>query len=189
VLHEGTSVAIVLRGAKGAGKSTVARLVASRLHWPLVVTGDVVRRWSLASFGVADGASVRRVAESARGGPHGVMGAVLRTVWPDEIWPAHIVIDSVREPADTISLRRLGYAVVLVTLVAPFEARLSRVLERGRSDDSLSSAGLHAHDEWERNLETSELPCDVSIEVTPDEIGITVSRILSRLRLEGIGDA
>jgi dephospho-CoA kinase len=187
-LRKSAHVVIALRGAKGAGKSAVARALAERLRWPLVVTGDIVRQWALRSEGVSDAKSVRHAAEHAREGRHGVMGAVLHTIWPQRALPNRLVIDSVREPADHYNLHALGYTIILVSVVASFETRLARMIGRGRSDDMLTRDGLRTHDEWEKQLGFADLHGDLEIEIDSADLDIAVSDVISQLHTWGINN-
>lgn len=181
-------VAVALRGAKGAGKSAIARALSERLGWPLIVAGDVVRGWAQAASGSADAETVRRVADEARQTSHGVMGKVLLTIWPDNRLPLKLVIDSVRETADVICLRQMGYTVVILTVSASFETRLERINKRSRSDDLFSKDWLLAHDQWEQGLGTSFAQGDFNIDVKSGEIENLVPVILCELRRAGLVD-
>lgn len=182
-------VVIALRGLKGAGKSDLARALATRLGWPVVAIGDVVRQWAVAANGFADAESVRRAADDARQTANGVMGKVLQTVWPQSAPPTRIVIDSVREVADVVSLRKIGYFIVVVTVFAPFETRLARITERARSDDRLSPSDLRAHDRWDRELSRGGTRGDFNIRVKSDRMDRLVLKVLKQLEQAGVIDA
>lgn len=182
-------LAVALRGLKGSGKSAVARALAASLDWPLIVTGDVVRQWAVAANSIADPETVRRVAEKARKTPHGVMGQILRTVWPNTGFPTNLIVDCVREADDVTSLQAVGYSVVLVTVSAPFETRLRRMLKRSRSDDIPSRNALRVQDRWERQLGRGGVRGDGAINLRSDRLDRLVRRVLRRLRHSGAIDA
>src|SRR5579864_9689484 len=51
-VHTGSSTFIVMRGYPGTGKSTIARLLATALHAPLI-DRDIIRRVAVDIFGNA----------------------------------------------------------------------------------------------------------------------------------------
>lgn len=182
-------IAIALSGLKGSGKSYLARALGTALNWPVISTGDVVRRWAAAATGVADAEGVRLVADNARQTELGVMGNVLEAVWPNQAVPNRLIIDSIHESADVTYLRKTGCYVVVLTISASFKTRFRRMHDRHRSDDTSAAKQLRALDRWEYRLGLGKIQGDFNIAVKSAQLDKLLPRVLRQLRPLGIADA
>lgn len=112
---------LLLTGIPGAGKSTVAGILAKRLNRTLVTTHELVLRVDPESLGrgdMADGKAMRRAFVLAM----------------DEHATDELVVDGWPRTIDQAQLLPDDSAVVL--LVCPPHIARDRLLRRGRSDDT-----------------------------------------------------
>ena len=169
-----------LTGGIGAGKSTVAKLLAS--HGAAVVDVDALGREIIAGAGSAVEAVLERFGDHLRGSDGGIDRAGLAAIVfndPDEL----AALNAISHPAINDLLDRrvgaiavagaidvvvldmavlvestLGRATrfpyeVVVTVEAPPDVRMERLIERGMStDDAKARLGSQATDEQRRDV-------------------------------------
>jgi dephospho-CoA kinase len=146
-------VAIAFFGPKGCGKSTAAEVLTGLTNWPVIRTGEFLRRLTRHRTGTSGPEQVRQVADGLRMSGVPVMEYVLSDLGErGGGLPACVIVDSVREDSDIVTLRRHGYQVILVRVMAPEEPRTTRVAKRTRDDDPRNAEEMRKHDRWEQAL-------------------------------------
>ena len=140
---------IVTTGLPGSGKGTFAN-VAKELRIPVFVMGDVVRNEVRKRGLELTPENIRYVAKQLRmeEGPAAVAKRIAERL--REMEECAVLIDGVRSIEEVNLLKEFG-EVVIISIEAPFEARLSRILKRGRADD-VSEEELRKRDELELSL-------------------------------------
>lgn len=127
-------IVIAVTGMPGSGKSTVARVIAEELGYPLIVMGDIVREEVLKRGLEVTPENVERVARELREarGP----GVIAEIVVERALLLGNpgIVVDGVRSLEEVSILARLG-RVYVVAVHSPPNLRFKRMLARGREGD------------------------------------------------------
>lgn len=143
-------IVVAVTGMPGSGKSTVARVIARRLGYPLISMGDIVRE-EVARRGLeVNVQNIERVARELRveRGPGVVAEIVVEKA--RSLNSPGIVVDGVRSLDEIRILSRLG-KVYIVAVHSPPSLRFKRLLERGREGDVVSWEDFRLRDE--ANLE------------------------------------
>ncbi len=137
---------IVTTGLPGSGKGTFAS-VAKELSIPVVVMGDVVRNEVKKRGLEPTPENIRRVALQLREeeGPTAVAKRVVELL--KTLNTCAVLVDGVRSLEEVKVLESYG-KVVVISIEAPFEVRLKRILKRGRADD-VSEEELRKRDQME----------------------------------------
>jgi shikimate kinase len=115
---------LVLVGMMGAGKSTVARMVAARLGWPHTDIDDMVERaaaLSVAEIFATQGEASFRAAESA---------ALVSALSAGEPSVVSVGGGAVLDPANRALMRRTGTVVWLRARPATLARRVGRAVDR-----------------------------------------------------------
>lgn len=143
-------------GMPGSGKGEFAD-VADDLGYPVVRMGDVIREEADRRGVEASDANLGAIATELREA-HGDDVIARRCVDVVEDRGADVVvIDGIRGIDEVATFREaFGDDLVLVAVEAPFETRLDRLDDRGRSDDVASEEALHQRDERERGYGMDE---------------------------------
>lgn len=135
-------------GYPASGKGEFSR-VAKEMGIPVVVMGDVVRR-------ELDNAGLKRtdknMGEMSKCLRQGLgMDALAQLTIPiiEELGSGTVLVDGIRGDSEVETFSRRFGGFRLVGIESPFETRLARLKERGRSDDTLDDEGLRARDERE----------------------------------------
>ncbi|MEM0015009.1 MAG: AAA family ATPase [Zestosphaera sp.] len=123
---------ICITGMPGAGKSEVARRLATRLNAELLNMGDFVRREALRrGLGLSMEGLLRLANELRREmGPDAVAKLVLTQVAGDGLY----VVDGVRNVEEVEAFRSRTETILVAVHASPKE-RFRRLSSRGRSDD------------------------------------------------------
>jgi len=111
-------IVVAVAGMPGSGKSTVARVIAEKLGYPVIVMGDIVRE-EVARRGLAITAeNVERVARELRElrGPGVVAEMVVERA--GSLKAEGVVVDGVRSLEEVRVLSRLG-KVYIVAVHSP----------------------------------------------------------------------
>jgi len=143
-------IVVAVAGMPGSGKSTVARVIAEKLGYPVIVMGDLVRE-EVARRGLAITAeNVERVARELR--ELRGLGVVAEMVVEraGSLKAEGVVVDGVRSLEEVRVLSRLG-KVYIVAVHSPPSLRFKRMKERGREGDIRSLEEFRLRDE--ANLE------------------------------------
>ncbi|ALU11610.1 hypothetical protein EYM_03040 [Ignicoccus islandicus DSM 13165] len=140
---------IVTTGLPGSGKGTFAK-VAEQLKIPVIVMGDIVRSEVVRRGLDLTPENIRRVALQLREEEGSIAVAKRVAEKIRGLESCAVVIDGVRSLDEVEVFRKLG-KVVIISIEAPFEVRLGRVLKRGRVDD-VSEEELRKRDELEISL-------------------------------------
>jgi len=139
---------IGLVGLPASGKGECSS-IAGELGIPVVVMGDIIRAYAkdegLEATDQHLGTIARRLREE-RG-----MAALAELTIPavKEQDAPIVLIDGIRGVAEVHYFRTIFDDFTLIAIDCPFPLRLSRLQERGRSDDTLSEADLRSRDERE----------------------------------------
>jgi adenylate kinase len=136
----GETLRLVLLGPPGSGKGTQAALLAERLGIPAISTGDIVRG------AIAEGSALgRRVERIVSGGDlvdDDAMGQIVRHRLSQDDARGGFLLDGYPRTlpqADTLRavLDELGHSLSAVVFIdVPEDELVSRMLGRGRADDS-----------------------------------------------------
>ena len=132
-----------------SGKSEAAK-VANRHNIPVVVMGDVVRKEAEKRGLDPSDATIGGVADQLRAVEG--MDAVAKRCVPliRELHEDIVVIDGIRGPDEVNLFRReFGDEFMLISIVAPIDIRLERIISRKRSDAISSIESLKVRDERE----------------------------------------
>ena len=140
---------IVTTGLPGSGKGTFAT-VAKELRIPVLVMGDVVRNEVMKRGLELTPENIRYVARQLRieEGPVAVAKRIAERL--REMKECAVLIDGVRSMEEVKLFKEFG-KVVVISIEAPFEIRLNRILKRGRVDD-VNEEELRKRDEMELSL-------------------------------------
>ncbi|MBR1369422.1 hypothetical protein RJ53_07920 [Methanocalculus chunghsingensis] len=139
---------IGLVGLPASGKGECSS-IAGELGIPVVVMGDIIRAYAkdggLEATDQHLGAIARRLREEKG------MAALAELTAPavKEKDAPIVLIDGIRGVAEVHHFREIFDDFILIAIDCPFPLRLSRLQERGRSDDTLSEADLRSRDERE----------------------------------------
>lgn len=123
---------ICITGMPGAGKSEVARKLATRLNAELLNMGDFVRQEAIKRGLDLSMESLLKLANQLRrdAGPDAVAKLVLTKIRGDKLY----VVDGVRN-VEEVEAFRSRTDVILVAVHASPKERFKRLSSRGRSDD------------------------------------------------------
>jgi dephospho-CoA kinase len=120
---------VVLVGLPGAGKTTLARSLASELRAPYLTCGDVVRGWITAQKLPYTPENDKLASQHFARTPGEIARQLSRQI---EAGPGRIaIVDGVRSPAD-LKVLRASFEVKVIALQAPAKLRYQRMLARGR---------------------------------------------------------
>ncbi|MCP1714601.1 dephospho-CoA kinase [Methanocalculus alkaliphilus] len=139
---------IGLVGLPASGKGECSS-IAGELGIPVVIMGDIIRAYAQDEGVEATdqhlGTIARRLREE-RG-----MAALAELTVPavKEHHAPILLIDGIRGVAEVQYFRSKFDDFTLIAIDCPFHLRLSRLQERGRSDDTLSEADLRSRDDRE----------------------------------------
>lgn len=139
---------IGLVGLPASGKGECSS-IARDLDIPVVVMGDIIRKFAmdegLEATDLHLGGIARRLREE-RG-----MAALAELTAPvvEEYSDPVILIDGIRGEAEVKFFREIFDDFTLIAIDCQFPLRLSRLRERGRSDDNLTESDLRSRDERE----------------------------------------
>lgn len=160
---------LALTGVCGSGKSTVARVLAGLLEWPLVSSGDVARSVD---------ENTRR--SGAMADPYALDDALLPL-----LMNGPVVLDGYpRTPTQAFTLRAFGKWDIVALSITPSEAE-RRLLERGRSDDTRIRIGARI---TEQMRAAEGLRVDATIPVLGLSPGEIAFAILSSPLIDGARD-
>jgi dephospho-CoA kinase len=139
-------IVIAVTGMPGSGKSTVARVIARRLGYPLLVMGDVVRE-EVARRGLE--LTVHNIEEVARRlrelrGPGAIAELIVEKA--RALNTQGVVVDGVRSLDEVKVLSSLG-RVYIVAVHSPPNLRFQRMISRGREGDVRSPEEFRFRDE------------------------------------------
>ncbi len=127
-------IVVAVTGMPGSGKSTVARIIAERLGYPLLVMGDVVRE-EVARRGleltVYNVEAVARELRELRG-PGAIAELIVERA--RALNAPGIVVDGVRSLDEVKVLSKLG-KVYIVAVHSPPSIRFQRMIGRRREGD------------------------------------------------------
>jgi dephospho-CoA kinase len=142
---------VAFTGMPGSGKSDAVE-EARRRGIPIVVMGDFVRAEARSRGLSLSDADVGRVAQQMRR-EHGADVWARKTadaVAQNQRGAKLVVIDGVRSLDEIATLRRrFGTDFQLVAIEAPDEARVRRLMSRGRADDANDAQSVRRRDERE----------------------------------------
>jgi predicted RNA binding protein with dsRBD fold (UPF0201 family)/shikimate kinase len=140
---------IAFVGMPGAGK-TEASNVAREMHIPVIIMGDVLRE-EVRNRGLEPtDKNIGAVANELR--QKEGMDAIAKRCIPkiEALKSPVVVVDGVRGIAEVEAFRQaFDDNFTLVKIDAPFELRLERLSQRGRSDDMSTAEALRQRDERE----------------------------------------
>lgn len=179
-------------GMPGSGKSEAAE-VAEEMGIPVVTMGDVIRREAEKRDADETDESLGQVATSLREeeGEDAVAERCVDLI-ESELEDGDIqvvLVDGLRGWAEAERFRdEFGDDFVLVAIEAPFETRLGRIRERGRSDDVTEADDLRQRDEREigygmdEAIENAEVTVEntSSLEEFRDEIRSVIDEVRRR---------
>ena len=139
-------IVIAVTGMPGSGKSTVARVIARRLGYPLLVMGDVVRE-EVARRGLE--LTVHNIEEVAKRlrelrGPGAIAELIVEKA--RALNTQGVVVDGVRSLDEVKVLSSLG-RVYIVAVHSPPNLRFQRMISRGREGDVSSPEEFRFRDE------------------------------------------
>lgn len=137
-----------LVGLPASGKGECSR-VAEELGIPVVVMGDQIRRHAEDEGMQGTDQHLGTIAtrlRSERG-----MAAIAELTIPviEELNAPVVLIDGIRGEAEVALYREKFDDFTLIAIESPFQIRLARLRERGRSDDMLNEDDLQSRDERE----------------------------------------
>ncbi len=120
---------VVLVGLPGAGKTTLAKSLASELRAPYLTCGDVVRGWIAAQKLPYTPENDKLASQHFAKTPGEIARQLTQKIEaaPDRI----AIVDGVRSPAD-LKVLKASFDVKVIALRAPAKLRYQRMLERGR---------------------------------------------------------
>ena len=127
-------IVIAVTGMPGSGKSIVARILAERLGYPLLVMGDIVREEVVRRGLELTVYNVEMVAEELRrlGGPGFVAELVVEKA--RKLNSQGVIVDGVRSLDEVQILSSLG-RVYIVAVHSPPNLRYQRLISRMREGD------------------------------------------------------
>ncbi len=127
-------IIVAITGMPGSGKSTVAKVIAEKLGYPILVMGDIVREEVIRRGLDLSAENIERIARELRAlrGPGAVAELVVEKVKALNI--PGIVVDGVRSLDEIRVLSRLG-RVYIVAVHSPPNLRFQRMISRGRKGD------------------------------------------------------
>ena len=139
-------IVVAVTGMPGSGKSTVARVIARRLGYPLLVMGDVVRE-EVARRGLE--LTVHNIEEVARRlrelrGPGAIAELIVEKA--KTLNAQGVVVDGVRSLDEVKVLSSLG-RVYIVAVHSPPNLRFQRMISRRREGDVSGSEEFRFRDE------------------------------------------
>lgn len=140
---------IAFVGMPGAGK-TEASNVAREMHIPVVIMGDVLREEVKKRGLELTDQNIGAVANELRKDEG--MDAIAKRCIPkiEALKSGLVVVDGIRGIAEVETFKKaFGDNFTLVKIDAPFELRLERLRQRGRSDDMTTPEWLRQRDERE----------------------------------------
>jgi dephospho-CoA kinase len=156
-----------LVGLPASGKGECSR-VAEELGIPVVVMGDQIRRYAEAEGLQATDQHLGTIARRLRN--ERGLAAIAELTIPviEELHTEFVLIDGIRGDAEVALYRERFDDFTLIAIESPFQLRLARLRERGRSDDMVGEADLRSRDERECGfgLATAMKEADVIIENT-----------------------
>ena len=135
-------------GYPASGKGEFSR-IAKELGIPVVVMGDVVRK-ELDNAGLKQ--TDRNMGEMSKYLRQGMgMDALAQLTIPliEEQKSAIVLVDGIRGDAEVTTFSKRFKGFRLIGVESSFDTRLTRLKERGRSDDSGDAEGLMARDQRE----------------------------------------
>ncbi|OPY38484.1 MAG: hypothetical protein A4E35_00907 [Methanoregula sp. PtaU1.Bin051] len=135
-------------GLPASGKGEFAKIAAAQ-GLPVVVMGDVIRNMVQKEDLPPTDTSMGRVANRLRA--ERGMDAIAQLCIPiirQQTAPL-VLIDGIRGDSEVMLFRKHFPDFTLIAIDTSFEKRLSRLANRGRSDDTTTAATLRARDERE----------------------------------------
>lgn len=135
-------------GMPASGKGEFSR-IAEEMGIPVVVMGDVIRRRirneGLEPNDANSGMIGSRLREELG------MDAIAQCTIPliEEKESSVVLVDGIRGDYEVETFRKRFESFILVSIDAPLETRLSRLMNRGRSDDTRTMDELRKRDERE----------------------------------------
>lgn len=135
-------------GLPASGKGEFSR-IAKEMHIPVVVMGDVIRK-AVTEAGLK--LNDKNMGEMSRCLRQGMgMDALAKLTIPiiENLDSKIVLVDGIRGDAEVETFIRHFKNFNLIAVESPFEIRLKRLSERGRSDDQADEAGLKKRDERE----------------------------------------
>ncbi|UXD21463.1 hypothetical protein IPA_04525 [Ignicoccus pacificus DSM 13166] len=127
-------VIVVTTGLPGSGKGTFAE-VAKELNIPVYVMGDIVREETLRRNLPITPENLRSVAIDLRKkeGSDAIAKRMAKKISASK--ECVILVDGIRSMAEIKVLEKIA-KVIIVSIDAPFDIRLKRIVARGRPDDA-----------------------------------------------------
>ncbi|MFB6284741.1 MAG: AAA family ATPase [Halobacteria archaeon] len=155
-------------GMPGSGKSEAAD-VAEEMDVPVVTMGDVIRR-EVDDRGLEPSDENMGAVATELREEHGMDAVAKKCVgFIQEKDTDVVLVDGVRGWSEVERFRQeFGEDFILVSIEVPFETRLERITERGRSDDTSKEKELRMRDEREVGYGMDEAieKADVTLENT-----------------------
>lgn len=172
-------------GMPASGKGEFSR-IAEEIGIPVVVMGDVIRRKireeGLESNDINSGMIGSRLREEMG------MDAIAQCTIPliEEKESSVVLVDGIRGDYEVETFRKHFDSFILIGVDAPIETRLSRLMTRGRSDDTRTIDELRIRDEREKGWGIGRAieMADIKIDNTESlqEFESRVRRLLNEIR-------
>jgi len=134
---------IAISGRTGAGKSTIARAVSTRLGWPRVSFGDYLREAARNQMMQESRATLQELGESlVKQDAAGFTKALLSQV----NFKSGVVVDGVRHMEILRALQNLvaPLPVHLIYVETDEPVRIQRLIERGLTTDEIKTTDSHS---------------------------------------------
>ncbi len=130
-------VLVCVTGMPGAGKSVIARKIASALKKPIISMGDIVREEAKRHGVPSDIESMMNFAQELRRkfGKEAVAKLTIKRI--EGIKESVVIIDGVRSMDEIKALSRAGKIVIVAVHASP-KVRFKRLMLRRRKDDPKS---------------------------------------------------
>jgi dephospho-CoA kinase len=163
---------IALIGKSGAGKTTVADMLASELRVQRLRTGEVCRKIAQLLFGSDSKDNTQLLDDALTQIDSAIfVKAILRD---KTLWSNGCVLDSLRFKADFDEVKKLGFVTIAVS--ASRQLRNSRLIQRGQEFSAISE-----NHRGEMELSAAMADYEIINESTLPELKDSVGRILREI--------